>query len=92
MNLFDEYKSNCSWFLDPPYQNNYQYKSAPLDYTNLANKIQNLPGQVIVCEAICQKTDMRPSWLPFVDFRRTVTSRRKVNDNHHSRELIFVKG
>jgi hypothetical protein len=80
-----------TWFVDPPYQFNYQYRSEPLEYSDLASRIHNLRGQVIVCEAICQKTGERPTWLPFVDFRRTVTSRRKADANHHSRELVYVR-
>ncbi len=92
MSLLTEPRSPSTWFVDPPYQHNYQYRSPPLDYTQLASAVDQLPGQIIVCEAVCQKTDARPDWLPFSDFRRTVTSRRKVSDNHHSRELVYVRG
>lgn len=80
----------CTWFVDPPYCYNYQYRTPPLDYEALGGIVTRLPGQTIVCEAACQKTGALPSWLPFEDFRRTVTSRRKVTNNHHSRELLYV--
>lgn len=79
-----------TWFIDPPYEFNYKYKSGPLEYPQLGKDIQALSGQVIVCEAICTKTNQTPSWLPFVDFKKTVTSRRKQTNNHHSRELIYI--
>lgn len=80
----------CTWFVDPPYKYNYGYGTS-IDYDALGEKLQRLPGQLIVCEAACQKTGTLPTWLPFVDFRRTVTSRRKSSNNHHSRELIYVR-
>lgn len=82
----------ATWFVDPPYRFNYGYRSAPVDYEALGAIVRGLPGQVIACEAACQKTGALPDWLPFKDFRRTVTSRRKPTDNHHSRELVYVKG
>ncbi len=84
-------ENECTWFVDPPYQYNYQYKTQPTDYEKLASCVHALRGQVIVCEAVCQKTGQTPSWLPFVDFRRSVTSRRKRENNHHSRELIYTR-
>ena len=81
----------CTWFIDPPYKFNYNYSSRALDYTKLGVTVEKLSGQIIVCEAVCQKTDKVPDWLPFVPFRKSVTSRRKANENHHSRELIFVR-
>jgi len=92
MRLLNATREPCTWFIDPPYQFNYQYKSAPLNYEELGTIVGRLPGQTIVCEALCQKTGTRPTWLPFSDFRRTVTSRRKADANHHSRELIYVRG
>ena len=81
-----------TWFIDPPYQFNYQYRSTlPLDYDALASRVRKLEGQVIVCEALSQKTDARPTWLPFVDFGSRITSRRKTENHHHSRELIYVR-
>jgi hypothetical protein len=82
-----------TWFLDPPYEFNYQYRSkAKLDYVELANLIHKLPGQKIVCEAVCQKTQAVPTWLPFREWGSRITSRRKAENNHHSRELIWTDG
>lgn len=81
----------ATWFIDPPYQHNYQYRAAPLDYDGLAGLVDRLEGQVIVCEAACPKTGQLPSWLPFEPFRTTVTSRRKAHNHHHSKELIYAR-
>ncbi len=82
-----------SFFIDPPYQYNYQYRSkTPFDYVRLAGICQQLPGQVIVCEAACPKTGTVPDWLPFSEFGSRVTSRRKAGEHHHSRELIWCSG
>ena len=81
---------HATWFVDPPYQFNYDYKIPILDYEALSNCVRSLEGRVIVCEAICPKTGARPAWLPFVDFARTVTSRRKKEENHHSNELLYT--
>lgn len=80
-----------TWFVDPPYQFNYQYRLDPLDYTWLAQTIEGLSGQVIVCEAVCPKTGAVPTWLPFEPFRTTVTSRRAAHNNHHSKELMYTR-
>lgn len=84
-----------TWFIDPPYQYNYQYRkgSTWIDYPTLVRGIAAIPdpSQIIVCEAVCPKTGAIPNWLPFVPFRDTVTSRRKADQSHHSRELIWTK-
>jgi site-specific DNA-adenine methylase len=82
---------SATWFIDPPYENNYKYSGWNVDYSTLAGLVKGLQGHVIVCEATCPKTGKFPSWLPFEDFRSTVTSRRKSTQNHHSRELIYTK-
>jgi len=81
----------ATWFIDPPYQYNYQYKSAPLNYRQLALEAERCLGQVIVCEAVCQKTNRIPDYLPFEFWAKRITSRRKEGDNTHSRELIWHK-
>ena len=79
-----------TWFVDPPYQYNYQYKQPPIDYALLAARLRDARGQKIVCEAVCPKTGKVPDWLPFVPWAERVTSRRKANQSHHSKELICV--
>lgn len=81
----------CTWFIDPPYQHNYQYRSAPVDHAELARIVGGLDGQIIACEAACPKTGRLPDWLPFEPFRETVTSRRKATNNHHSKELMYLR-
>lgn len=80
-----------TYFIDPPYQYNYQYGIKGFDWASLGSKILSTPGsQFIVCEAMCPKTGRLPDWLPFVHFRRQVTSRRKARNNHHSAELLYT--
>ncbi len=79
-----------TWFIDPPYQFNYKYRSkVELDYALLAEKARAAKGQVIVCEAVCQKTGKSPDYLPFEFWGSRITSRRKEGQNHHSKELIW---
>ena len=81
-----------TWFIDPPYQYNYNYGKKPLfSYYTLGETIRSKQGQLIVCEAICPKTGAIPDWLPFEFWGSRITSRRKANNNHHSKELIWVR-
>lgn len=86
------YNEIGTYFVDPPYLFNYQYGSPPVDYAALAAQVRGIPAgsQAIVCEARCPKTDKIPDWLPFEDFRRTVTSRRKQGEHTHSREVMCL--
>lgn len=80
----------ATWLVDPPYEFNYQYRGKEkLDYTFLADACHGASGQVIVCEAVCPKTGSVPSWLPFKPFGSRITSRRKAENNHHSKELLW---
>lgn len=91
MCLLMESSDECTWFVDPMYQFNYQYNAKHVhDYNLLGALCRKLPGQVIVCEAVCPKTGKVPAWLPFRHFGSRVTSRRKPNQNHHSKELIWT--
>ena len=81
----------ATWFIDPPYQYNYAYRGAPLDYAALAASVNALIGQVIACEAICPKTGKTPNYLPFEFWQSRVTSRRQAHENHHSKELLWVR-
>jgi site-specific DNA-adenine methylase len=94
------FKECGTYFIDPPYQYNYRYKSSNLlyefgsnetDYELLATSIKNLPipNQVIVCEARHPNTNVKPKWLPFQDFRESITCRRRKGDRLYSKELIF---
>ena len=82
----------ATWFVDPPYQFNYSYRSVPLDYSKLSSSVRRLRGQVMVCEAICPKTGNVPKYLPFKFWGERITSRRKVTENHHSKELLWEGG
>jgi len=91
-NAFLDKRTIATWFIDPPYEYNYKYRSKEnINYQALADSIQKVKGQVIVCEAICQKTQAVPTWLPFKFFGNRITSRRKVDNNHHSKELIYTR-
>ena len=81
----------ATWFIDPIYQYNYDYRMARHDYVQLAEKILAVQGQIIACEAACQKTGAVPNYLPFEPFRRTITSRRKAGCNNYSTELVYCR-
>lgn len=80
----------ATWFIDPPYEFNYQYRQTPVNYQELGELAKNKKGQVIVCEAVCPKTGSIPSWLTFKNFGSRITSRRKAENNHHSKELLWT--
>lgn len=80
-----------TWFVDPMYMYNYQYNAKTgHDYAELGSLCQKLPGQVMVCEAIDPKSGASPNWLPFRHFGESVTSRRKKDQSHHSKELVWT--
>lgn len=80
-----------TWFIDPPYEFNYRYRTGKtFDHAALAKRVRALRGQIIVCEARDPKDGRIPKYLPFTDFRSTVTSRRKTTEHHHSREVIYI--
>lgn len=83
--------SASTWFIDPPYEYNYKYGSSNIDYPTLGAQIKRCKGQLIVCEAVCPKTGAIPTYLPFQFWANRITSRRKVNENHHSKELIWTE-
>jgi site-specific DNA-adenine methylase len=78
-------------FIDPPYQHNYKYRQPDQNYKFLAEyaKTMGRLHQVIVCEALGKNGEV-PDWLPFRESHRSVTSRRKATQSHHSRELIWT--
>lgn len=89
------YQDLGTWFIDPPYQYNYQYRSSldRLDYTALSQAIETIPSssQVIVCEAACPKTGALPTWLPFRPWRTMITSRRTQGMHSYSNEAIWLR-
>jgi hypothetical protein len=87
--LLTSVREPATCLVDPPYERNYSYKQPPINYAYLAKLCRELPGQVIACEAADPKTGAEPTWLPFSHFGDRVTSRRKVGEHHHSRELIW---
>jgi len=87
--LYQQHLPDVTYFVDPPYQFNYQYKAKAIDYTKLAQCLRLKHGQVIVCEAVEPKTERVPTWLPFQPFGSRITSRRKADCHHHSKELLY---
>jgi hypothetical protein len=84
----------CTVFIDPPYEYNYQYGFDRIRYhllTEDARESERNGCQVIACEALGPNGE-RPTWLPFVESHSQVTSRRKSTQSHHSRELLYVTG
>lgn len=82
-----------TYLVDPPYQYNYNYGVKGFDYAKLVDNIAKVPQDslIIASEAVCPKTGAVPDYLPFVPSHSQVTSRRKTTNNHHSRELVFVR-
>jgi hypothetical protein len=86
-----DYTEAGTYFIDPPYQYNYKYRSDPIDYEDLAKKSLSIPsGRVIACEAVCPKTGAVPNYFAFLPNHSQVTSRRKSTNNHHSKELLAI--
>jgi hypothetical protein len=86
------YRKVATYFLDPPYQFNYDYRLPVEDYSALASlATKEIPkgSQILFCEAVCPLTGKVPSYLPFQAFRSQVTSRRKATQSHHSKELLY---
>lgn len=84
------YTEGGFYFIDPPYQYNYNYGFKQFDYIELLSDIKKIPaGHILACEAICPKTGTVPNYLPFKFFGDRITSRRKKENNHHSKELMY---
>lgn len=81
-----------TFFIDPPYQYNYGYRCPRLHYDALGWRVRKLEARlVIACEAVCPKTGRLPDYLPFEPSHLQVTSRRKAHNNHHSKELVYIR-
>jgi|WetSurMetagenome_2_1015567.scaffolds.fasta_scaffold167467_3 hypothetical protein len=82
----------ATWFIDPPYEYNYSYGLKNFRHEDVCNLVNNLPhAEIIACEARHPRTEAIPTYLPFVDFRSTVTSRRSADNHHHSREVWYYR-
>lgn len=85
----------CHWFIDPPYIYNYRYRSdlPEFDFSALAHMVSEINKQsmVVVCEASRKTDGAIPDYLPFVPSHRSVTSRRKQSQSHHSNEVIYIR-
>lgn len=82
-----------TWFVDPPYQYNYRYGCKDFDYAQLVSNAGRIPvgSLLIATEAACPKTGAVPSYFDFQPSHLQVTSRRKKTNNHHSKELVYVR-
>jgi hypothetical protein len=82
-----------TYLCDSPYIYNYQYKVKNFDYPAYVANVNKIPpgSLIIACEAVCPKTGRIPDYLPFTPSHSQVTSRRKATENHHSKELVYVK-
>ena len=85
----------ATWFIDPPYYYNYRYsgKLPKFDYDALDSFVQTISREslVIVCEAVRPKDGCIPTYLPFRHSHESVTSRRKMTQSHHSKELVYIR-
>ncbi len=88
-----DYLTSGTYFIDPPYEFNYDYNCRYFNYHDLVTLIRRIPlnSRIIACEAVCPETGEIPTYLSFKENHVSVTSRRKKNDNHHSRELIWTE-
>lgn len=82
-----------TYHCDSPYFYNYQYKQKRFNYEQYVANINKIPpgSLIMACEAVCPKTGAVPDYLPFTFSHSQVTSRRKKEENHHSKELIYVR-
>lgn len=82
-----------TYFCDSPYYYNYKYGIKDFDFVAYAANVGKVPpgSLVICCEAVCPKTQAIPDYLPFQPSHSQVTSRRKASNNHHSKELVYVR-
>ncbi len=85
----------ATWFIDPPYLYNYRYRSTlePFSHSQLEKFVQTISPKslVICCEAVEKGTGRIPTYLPFKPSHRSVTSRRKPTQSHHSSEVVYVR-
>ena len=85
----------ATWFVDPPYLYNYRYRAdlPDFDFAGLVSGINTVhqDSLLIVCEATRKGDGAIPDYLPFSPSHRSVTSRRKPTQSHHSAELIWVR-
>jgi site-specific DNA-adenine methylase len=75
-----------TWFVDPPYRDkgkHYKHGSSDLDYKELANWCNSLPGQIIVCENYGAK------WLPFKPLCSQVGAFKEGNSRRISIESMY---
>ena len=82
------------WFLDPPYVYNYRYAVGKnFDYAAMCSMVETISSKstVVVCEAVRKSDGLIPSYLPFKLSHRSVTSRRKITQSHHSSEVIWTR-
>jgi hypothetical protein len=84
-----------TWFIDPPYLYNYQYSNDLDDFNHQAldSLVQTIAKEslVIVCEARRKSDGKIPDYLPFQSSHESVTSRRKLNHSHHSKEVLYIR-
>jgi site-specific DNA-adenine methylase len=85
----------ATWFIDPPYLYNYRYRTDLPDFNHakLAERISKIHtcSLVIVCEAARKSDGAIPTYLPFETSHRSVTSRRKETQSHHSSEGSWIR-
>lgn len=85
----------ATWFVDPPYLYNYRYRRdlPAFDHSSLDRFAQTVSKEslVLFCEAAEKGTGRMPDYLPFAPSHRSITSRRKESQSHHSSELIYIQ-
>lgn len=77
--------AEATWFIDPPYQHVKGYKFESINYSELAEWVKSLPGQVIVCE------QEKANWLPFRQNHTVLAANRGVGKSRANRpEYIWT--
>lgn len=83
------------WFIDPPYLYNYRYRAdlPNFDHSALCRLEQTIhrKSRVVICEAARKSDGAILDYFPFRPSHRSVTSRRKETQSHHSSEVIYIR-
>lgn len=81
--------NNSTWFIDPPYESKGKwYKENKIDYKYLRNWLNDLKGQIIVCENVGNTwINVRPLVeIPFTHFKNSDDYKKKTTEGIYYNE------